>query len=118
MAQHIRLAALAFFLILINSCGPDTIFLRPALDTPEQHVKNGNNLLDRGKIDAAYTEFARAKNLNAGYFPAYVGLAMVQGCRGNIDAGLDILKQAEAQAVTPEEKEAVDKGYERLKKMQ
>jgi hypothetical protein len=62
----------------IVACGPDTIFLRPALDTPEHHVKNGHSLLSRGKIDAANAEFKRAKALDAGYAPAYVIAVVVR----------------------------------------
>ena len=53
MAQRTILLLLTIALTLIVACGPDTIILRPSLDTPEQHVKNGHNLLARGKIDAA-----------------------------------------------------------------
>jgi Flp pilus assembly protein TadD len=100
-----------------GACGPDTIFLRPALDTPAQHVKNGHSLLARGKIEAANNEFTRAKSLDAGYAPAYVGLALVQGHRGDIDGGLDILNQARELVATPADAEAVDQGYDQLEGM-
>ena len=91
MVHLSRTTLLTLSLFLFLACGPDTIFLRPALDTPQQHVKNGHNLLIRGKIDAAHAEFLRAKNLDQNYAPAYVGLALIQGHKGNIDIGFDIL---------------------------
>ena len=113
-----RLALLTLILILVAACGPDTIFLRPALDTPQQHVKNGHSLLTRGKIDAANAEFIRAKNLDDDFVPAYVGLALIQGHRGNFDGGFDYLDQARTRVITPEDAKEVDRGFESLQKMQ
>ncbi len=118
MAQRNSFALLILSLVFLGACGPDTIFLRPALDTPIQHVKNGNILLTRGKIDDANAEFVRAKNLDDGYAPAYVGIALVQGHRGDVDGGLEILDQARGLAATPQEVNAVDRGYELLQRMQ
>lgn len=118
MVPRICFASLVSFVLLLNACGPDTIFLRPALDTAEQHVKNGNSLLARGKIDAADAEYMRAKSLDSRYAPAYVGLALVQGYRGDVDTGFEMLKQAEELANTPDMQKVVDQGYEKLKKMQ
>lgn len=118
MVQQNNFAVLILTLVLIVACGPDTVFLRPALDTPAQHVKNGHNLLVRGKIDAAKAEFMRAKSLDDGYAPAYVGLALIQGHRGDIDAGVETLNQAKGLISTPEDATAVHQGYELLKEMQ
>lgn len=118
MPQLNRLALLTLTLILVAACGPDTIFLRPALDTPQQHVKNGHSLLTRGKIDAANAEFIRAKNLDDDFVPAYVGLALIQGHRGNFDGGFDYLDQARTRVITPEDAKEVDRGFESLQKMQ
>lgn len=118
MPQLNRFALLTLTLILVAACGPDTIFLRPALDTPQQHVKNGHSLLTRGKIDAANAEFIRAKNLDDDFVPAYVGLALIQGHRGNFDGGFDYLDQARTRVITPEDAKEVDRGFESLQKMQ
>ena len=118
MAHRNRLVLLVLFLVLLGGCGPDTIFLRPALDTPAQHVKNGHSLLARGKIDAANAEFVRAKNLDDGYAPAYVGIALVQGHRGDVNGGFETLSQAKGLAVTPEEAKVVDRGYGQLQQIQ
>ena len=117
MAQRNRFALLILSLVLLGACGPDTIFLRPALDTPIQHVKNGNSLLTRGKIDAANAEFVRAKNLDDGYVPAYVGIALVQGHRGDLDGGFETLDKARGIVATPDEAKAVDRGFELLEGM-
>jgi hypothetical protein len=117
MPRRNHLALLVFSMILIVACGPDTIFLRPALDTPAQHVKNGHSLLARGKIDAANAEFIRAKSLDDGYAPAYVGLALVQGHRGDIDGGFETLEKARMITGTPDEAQAVDAGFDQLEKM-
>jgi len=118
MTQINRLALLTLTLMLVAACGPDTIFLRPALDTPQQHVNNGHSLLTRGKIDAANAEFLRAKNLDDGFVPAYVGLALIQGHRGNFDGGFDYLDQARTRVITPEDAKEVDRGFESLREMQ
>ena len=117
MAQRNNLLLLTIALTLIVACGPDTIILRPSLDTPQQHVKNGHNLLSRGKIDAANAEFSRAKMLDEAYAPAYVGLALIQGHRGDIAGGFDTLQQARALVTTPEEAKDVDNGFETLQGM-
>lgn len=116
-----RRSNLAVFLVLswflFTACGPDTIFLRPALDTPAQHVKNGHSLLARGKIDAANAEFVHAKNLDDGYAPAYVGLALVQGHRGDLDGGFETLEKARSIVATPNEAIAVNRGFDQLEGM-
>jgi len=117
VAQRDSFALLVLSLVLLGACGPDTIFLRPALDTPIQHVKNGNSLLTRGKIDAANAEFVRAKNLDDGYAPAYVGIALVQGHRGDLDGGFETLDKARRIVATPDEAKAVDRGFELLEEM-
>ena len=110
---------LPFFLVfLFSACGPDTIFLRPALDTPALYVKNGHSLLSRGKIDAANKEFLKATTLDGNYAPAYVGIALVQGHRGNVDDAFKTLERAKGLTTTAEEREAVDKGYQQLLEMQ
>ena len=117
MVRPNNLALLVISLVLIVACGPDTIFLRPALDTPEQHVKNGHSLLSRGKIDAANAEFIRAKSLDDDYAPAYVGLALVQGRRGDLDGGFETLDKAKGRVTTPDEAKAVDQGFDLLEGM-
>jgi len=118
MVHHKRLLCLILAVATIVACGPDTIFLRPALDTPQQHVQNGHNLLNRGKLDPAQAEFVRAKNLDVDYAPAYVGMALVQAHKGDVDGGLATLDRARSLAATIEQKQEVERCFERLKGMQ
>jgi Tfp pilus assembly protein PilF len=119
MAKRNYLIPLVLALMaVVVACGPDTIFLRPALDTPQQHVKNGHNLLSRGKLEAAKAEFERAKTLDERYSPAYVGLALIQGKRGDVAGGFETLEQARRLARTPDEAEDVARGFERLEELQ
>jgi Tfp pilus assembly protein PilF len=117
MTRNNTLSLLLLSFLLISACGPDTIFLRPALDTPAQHVKNGHSLLAQGKLDAAKNEFARARHLDAGYAPAWVGIALIQGQRGDPDGGLETLDQARALAATPADVKTVEQGYQQLQRM-
>lgn len=107
-----------FFVFLLGfimlGCGPDTIFLRPGLDTPSVHVANGNNLLERGKVDDAYREFQRAKALDPSYTPAYIGLGIVLGQKGRIDDGLKALDKASDMVDNDKDRTAVEQGYHRL----
>lgn len=64
------------------------------IDTPVNHVKNGNTLLNTGKIDAAFREFNRAKELDPKYPPAYVGLSLVYGLKGDDEASDMNMKKA------------------------
>jgi len=64
------------------------------LDTPVQHVRNGDTLLKAGKIDDAFREFSRAKELDPNYSPAYVGLSLVYGLRGDDETSAMYLKKA------------------------
>ena len=118
MNQRSILILLVVSVCLFSACGPDTIFLRPALDTPAQHVKNGHSLLSFGKIDAANKEFLRATALDENYVPAYVGIALVQGHQGNVNEGFETLEQAKGLTTTTEEKKAIDQGYRQLVEIQ
>lgn len=99
---------------IMFGCGPDTIFLRPGLDTPSVHVANGNNLLERGKVDDAYREFQRAKALDPSYTRAYIGLGIVLGQKGRIDDGLKTMDMASEMADNDKDRTAVEQGYLRL----
>jgi tetratricopeptide (TPR) repeat protein len=101
-------------ILLLLACGPDTILVRPGLDTPDHHVSNGNQLLERLKLDAAYQEFQRAIELDPTYTPAHVGLAMVQGRRGDYDGGMKSLKKARKMAQTQEEIHLVKDAYKQF----
>lgn len=104
-------------MVLLWGCGPETIWLRPGLDTPSQHVSNGHQLLKRAKVEDAVREFERARELDPAYSPAFVGLAIARGRSGDVRGGLEILEQAERLAQTPEEREMVADVYNQLREM-
>lgn len=105
-------------LMLLTACGPDTIMVRPGLDTPSQHVLNGHQLLERGKPEDACREFMRAKELDPHYAKAYVGLGLALGYKGEFQKGMETMDQAKAVANNADDLAAVEKGYGQLKKMQ
>ena len=113
-STQIRLFLGVMGILLFLACGPDTILVRPGLDTPDHHVANGNQLLNRMKVEAAYQEFQRAMELDPTYTPAHVGLALVQGRRGDYSGGLEIFGQARKLARTEEEKKLVEDGLKKF----
>jgi tetratricopeptide (TPR) repeat protein len=102
---------------LIVGCGPDTIFLRPGLDTPAQHVENGRQLLQRGKLDDACREFNRAKELDPLFVKAYVGLGIALARKGEMTAASASMDQARRIAGNSQEISEVRKGYERIERI-
>ena len=110
--------ALALFIIALAGCGPDTIFVRPGLDTPVQHVRNGQQLLQRGKLQDAFREFNRALELDPNYINAHIGLGITLGRKGDIDAGLAAMAQADRLADNKKEHDAVKDGYRQLREME
>ncbi len=111
-----KMKCLVVFLVglVVSACGPDTIFVRPGLDTPEQHVAAGHQLLGRGKVEDAYREFSRAKELNPHFIKAYVGIGVALAYKGDIEAGLASMDRAKQMAGNPQELSEVRKGYERI----
>jgi len=71
-------------------------------------------LLKIEKIDAAFREFNRAKELDPTYSPAYVGLGLVYGFKGDFDKGLETMKKADGHTREDEQKAAANVGYMRL----
>ncbi len=67
-----------------------------------------------GKIDAAMREFKRSMELDAGYAPAYVGLGIVYGIKGDLDRGRVLMETAKTLAKNDKEKKEVEMGFERL----
>lgn len=96
------------------SCGPETILLRPSLDTPSLHVDNGYKLMAYGKYHAAIQEFTRARELDARYAPAYVGMGIAFGMAGDLEKGRSLMNQAGKLVRNPEQQKEVEMGFERL----
>ena len=81
-------------MLILLACGPNIKVLDAQLDTPENHVKNGDMLLKTGKIDAAFREFTRAQELDPMYPQAYIGLALVHGIKGDYETSFEYMKKA------------------------
>ncbi|MCP4748459.1 MAG: hypothetical protein GY874_20345 [Desulfobacteraceae bacterium] len=112
---RIKLVVLSLITLLImTACGPDTVRLRQSLDSPLQHVSNGHNLLDRGKIDHACREFRRAMDLDPNYLSAYVGLAIALAYKGEIKDSMKNLEHAKSMANSPKEHKIVKEGIDRI----
>lgn len=109
-----KCSMILFIALTLMNCGPDTIFLRPGLDTPEQHVDAGYKLLECGKVADAYREFRRARELNPQFVKAYVGIGLALGLKGDINAGLTAMNRARELAQTPQDHLAVREGFKRL----
>lgn len=105
MIKAIRLIFSALSLFFLFSCIPEIIPQEALLDVPLRHYNNGMKLLQAGKIDASYTEFKRALDLDREYAPAYVGLGLVAGLRGEYSDALE--KIAIADLYTRNRKEIV-----------
>ena len=103
---------------ILLGCGPETIFVRPFLDTPEQHVRNGQILLRQYKWEDATREFQRAVELDADFTVAYVGLGVAYAQRDDWEKCLQMISKADALASNEEERSAVEKGREQIEKMQ
>lgn len=108
------IASLIICSCLFVSCGPETIRLRPRLDTPAHHIENGYKLMAYGKIDAAIQEFLRARELDTSFAPSYVGLGIAYGLNGNLEKGRALMAQAQKLARDNEERKEVEMGFERL----
>jgi tetratricopeptide (TPR) repeat protein len=108
---------LMFFFWVLIGCGPETIFVRPGLDTPALHVSNGNQLLDQGKWQDACREFERARDLDPFYTDAYIGLGIAVGGQGDMAGGLKVLDYARELAQNEDDLARVQYGYDRLRGM-
>ena len=109
----VRIWSLTCLMILV-ACGPETILLRPSLDSPSHHVDNGYKLMAYGKTEAAQREFERSIELDETYAPAYVGLGIVYGMQGDLDQGRAMMEEARALARSEEQRKEVEMGFERL----
>jgi len=115
MLYRHKLRYLSMVLIcLLAACGPKAEAPKAKLDTPQHHVKNGNKLLDNGKIDAAFYEFNRAKELDPEYAPAYIGLGLVAAYRADFAGGLKTMKVARKYSSDGEQNRSVSVGFMRV----
>ncbi len=113
-----QLSVTLLLAVLVAGCGPEAIVLRSGLDTPAQHVANGNRFLKNGKTGAALREFVRARELDPEYAPAYVGLAIIRGRQGDIEGGLALMEKADSLTKNKTEADMVDQGFCTLYRLQ
>jgi tetratricopeptide (TPR) repeat protein len=106
--------AATFIVLILSACDPTMLPMGVELDTPFNHVTNGMRLLNVDKIDDADREFLRAKELDPMFSPAYVGLGLVCGYRGDFEKGLEMMEKADEHAGENEQKAGVRVGYMRL----
>jgi len=99
---------------VLASCAPMPQAPEARLDTPQHHARNGDKLLESGRIDAAWYEFNRARELDPQYAPAYAGLGLVEASRGEFENGLKSLKTARWYARGDRQKQAVCVAYMRI----
>jgi len=114
ISRKMKILSAGICLLFLFACGPKALAPRAELDTPEHHVSNGNKLLKFGKIDDAFSEFNRAKDLDPKYSPAYLGLGLVYGLKGDFENGFKTMKTAKKCAKVNDEEVAVEIGYMRL----
>lgn len=104
----------AILLLTFTGCGPKPMAPQAELDTPEHHVANGNKLLKTGKLEDAFGEFNRARELDPKYSPAYLGMGIVYGLQGNFEGAFKSMKSADRYAEGDKQELDVDVGYMRL----
>ena len=74
------------------------------LDTPEQHALNGFKFISKQRVLDAQREFKESLATNPEYSPAYRGLALAYGMKGEFQAAYDSFDKAMRYAKSPEEK--------------
>ncbi|MDA8138916.1 MAG: tetratricopeptide repeat protein [Desulfobacteraceae bacterium] len=103
---------------VLVGCGPDTIFLRPGLDTSAQHLSNGNIFLHQKKYEAAQREFQRAIELDPRYTDAHVALGLAYVRQGDFEKGRQSLDHAKALAKTEMEWDNVQNAFDELRRLE
>ncbi|MDY0377721.1 MAG: S-layer homology domain-containing protein [Desulfobacterales bacterium] len=112
--KKISILLTAASMLMMFACAPKPLPTRTEIDTPLHHANNGNKLLKAGKLDAAFSEFTRARELDSQYAPAYVGLGLVDAFRGDFESGLENLKTAKKFAEGKEQRASIHIGHMRL----
>jgi len=102
------------FILIIGGCAPKVRPPVSILGTPEHHVYSGMRLLENGKIFDAEREFRMAIELDHRYSPAYMGLGLVLGYKGDFSSAFDNMYQAKRLARSKEEEALTYVGLMRL----
>ena len=90
-----RLGVVVTLLVMTAvGCAATVYSPKAPLDTPSRHVENGIRLLNVGKIEDAFREFNRARQLDPEYSAAYVGIGFCHGLMGDYEKGLEAMEEA------------------------
>jgi Tfp pilus assembly protein PilF len=114
MCGSFVLVGLIATVFIMGGCGPTVMPPIAALDTPEHHVFSGMKLLERDRNLDAEREFNFAMELDPQYSPAYRGLGLVSGCKGDFRAALQHMSRAEELAEGKQEKALAYVGFMRI----
>ena len=112
------LLAFISFILITGGCAPKARPPVTTLDTPEHHVFSGMKLLENGKLLDAEREFNLAKELDHKYAPAYRGLGLVSGYKGNFKSAFKHMARAKKLATSKSEKALAYVGFMRLYTLQ
>ena len=106
-ANNILLIVLMASMLLYAGCTGARYY---SLNSPEHHYLMGMKLMGRYNLDDVEREFALARELDADFVPAYVGLALVTSARGDFDGAVEKLEKAREKSKTAEDNVAVAMG--------
>ncbi len=101
---------------MLMACGPETIIVRPSLDTPAHHVTNGDILLKQGKVADALREFQRANELAPDNVRALIGQSTAYSRLGDAGRAKAALDQAAPLAASESERCAIQEAYHQLQR--
>lgn len=104
------------FCVMLLACSPETILVRPGLDTPTHHLANGDILLKQDKLTDALREFQRASELDPGNVRALVGLANVHNRLGDSVQARKSLDRAALAATSDAERGVIQEAYRSLRR--
>jgi Tfp pilus assembly protein PilF len=100
-------------LLMIGCAGPGGL-TESVLDTPEHHVYSGFRLINKARLDDAEREFEHALRLKPNYSPAYRGMGLVYGMKGDFEEAFGFMNQAMECAGTKEQAARTHVGFMRL----
>ncbi|MBI5588276.1 MAG: S-layer homology domain-containing protein, partial [Deltaproteobacteria bacterium] len=101
----------AVVMLVFSGCAKPVSKCVSPEDNPAHHYVAGMELIDAGKVNEAGEKFERARYCDAGYGPAYAGLAIVSAMKAraareesyrktDVDNAFDMLETAEKKAST------------------
>lgn len=101
--------------IAVNfGCASQGALKQAEMDTPEHHCRVASDLQEKGDLDGALLEFERARGLDPSYSPAYVGVGLVLGEKGNFEDAFRNMDLADRYARTDAHRIAYHTGMIRL----